>query len=118
MLIFRQPRFGDIPGLGQTAIQTTDPVAFALDVDIARRVFDALGADVKNTEIQRGQNVGFRKVGTRVPSRRRSGVQGDDIAPDQACLFFDLLGIVAEGIHGAAPVGLATRRIFIVLESA
>ncbi|NVL29079.1 hypothetical protein F2S73_28440, partial [Pseudomonas syringae pv. actinidiae] len=32
--------------------------------------------------------------------------------PDQACLFFDLLGIVAEGIHGAAPVGLATRRIF------
>ncbi|WP_181134573.1 hypothetical protein [Pseudomonas amygdali] len=51
-----------------------------------------------------------------MPSRRRSGIEGDDITPDQACLFFDLLGIVAEGIHGAAPVGLATRRFICCSE--
>ncbi|KPC57951.1 Unknown protein sequence [Pseudomonas amygdali pv. morsprunorum] len=62
MLILGQPRFGDITGLGQTAIKTTDAMAFALDVDIARRVFDALGADIENTEIQGCKNVGFRKV--------------------------------------------------------
>jgi hypothetical protein len=31
------------------------------------------------------------------------------VAPDQAGLFFDLVGVVLEGIHAAAPVGLTTR---------
>lgn len=44
-----------------------------------------------------------------MPARRRVGIQADYVAPDQAGLFFDLVGVVLEGIHAAAPLRLTTR---------